>query len=1340
MNHFEALPPNADNRPENSDSDNVFIVGVGAAAGGMEAMKIFFENVSENSGMAYVAILHLNPGLDHKLLEVLQKACKLPVSLVTAPVQLAADHVYIVPANQHVTMLNGLLSVGDGQVEDMRAPVDMLFRTLALSVGSRAICVILSGLGANGSMGLKRIKEMGGAAFVQNPREAEYNEMPRNAILTEMVDAILPAADITNRLIVYRQSLSIVRISVEPEQRPEEQQHALREIFTQLRLRTGHDFSNYKRPTLLRRIERRINVCSLRDVSAYATYIQQHPEETNALLKELLISVTNFFRDKKAFESIQSELLPQLIKTKNAQGTVRIWVAGCATGEEAYSLAILCAEHIMSGVDVPKIQIFATDIDQTAINIAREGLYTINDAADVSPDRLRRFFNKEGNGYRIRREIREMILFASHNVLKDPPFSHLDIVSCRNVLIYLNQSAQQRVLETFHFALNPGAYLFLGSAESADSANDLFTTSSRENHIFQKRHIGTARPLPVPEDTPVISFEKVHSPASHLEKIIAKRERITFGDLHVSLVEVYAPPSIVVNEEYDIVHVSERAGRYLQIPSGEPSHNLLKLIKSELRLELRSALYQAVQTQNTVETTALAVTIDDHTETLTLQVRPVTQEGHVARGFILVLFELVNPENQSSTKVDRAEETVAHHLEAELIRLKSQLKLSNEQHELHAEELKATNEELQAMNEELRSSAEELETSKEELQSINEELRTVNQELKIKVEETTITSNNLQNLINSVDIGTVFLDRGFKVAFFTPAARDLFSLLPADYGRPLSDITTKLAYEHIIADAEFVLEKLQPIEREVKTRDDRYFMMRVLPYRTSEDRINGVVLTFINISNAKQAETALRASEERLRLLIESATDYAIFTTDASRTINSWSAGAEKVFGYAEQEIMGQLADMIFVPEDRESGAPVIEAQRAKVEGVAGSERWHIRKDGSRFYGSGAVRPLFDATNVLLGFVKIIRDLTETKKIDDALRQSEERLRITLESAEMGVWDYAVNEDEILWNQQHYLMLGLTPDHDLKTVSYFLKFVHADDATYLTNKLETSAKSEGIFEAEFRVIRADNKKVRWMHGYGRTIQRDSNGYAIRIVGVMYDVTERKKLEQQKDEFIGIASHELKTPVTSIKGYTQILQHRFKQVNDSTSMELMQKLDGQIDRLNNLINDLLDTTRIVEGKLPLNLSVFSLNDLIAERLEDLQKTSDNHVLIFDSAPLPMIRADRERIEQVLNNLISNAVKYSPDGGDVLIKTTATETGVEVSITDHGIGIPEEALKQVFERFYRITTPERESFAGMGLGLYISAGIIQRHGGIIAAESTPLQGSTFRFNIPYIINER
>ena len=1184
-NNTEPQDPVLGDYPKSGD---LIIVGIGASAGGVQALKDFFENVPANTGIAYVVILHLSPSYDSKLTQILQTVTPLKVIQVLEKTTVVADQIYVVPPNQHLLMEDNQLAVSPNmEVEDRRAPVDIFFRTLADTMRSRAVCVVLSGTGANGSMGLKRIKELGGAAFVQNPREAEFNEMPRNSIATELVDEILPVAEIPKRIIAYKSKLNVVQIPLTVEKNSEDQQNALREIFTQLRVRTGHDFTNYKRGTLLRRIERRIKVRNLADVQIYSTFIQTNPEETIALLKDLLISVTNFFRDKQAFLAIETQILPELIKNKTSEQQLRIWVAGCATGEEAYSIAMLCAEQTLNVIDAPKVQIFATDIDEVAITHAREGLYTINDAADVSQERLRRFFNKESEGYRIRREIREMVLFANHNFIKDPPFSHLDIISFRNVLIYLNNTAQERVMQTFHFALNPGGFLFLGSSESADGAADLYSVHNREHHIFQKRHVVATRPYPVPDSIPDFQFGKSPKIAD-LHKGRAKNDGITFGELHQRLLEQYAPPSVVVNEEYDIVHLSERAGLYLQIGGGEPSKNLLKLIRQELRLVLRSALFQAIQRQAAVEIPGVKVSLDDREETINIHVRPVLKHGDIARGFILILFERSEDSAVVKREVIASDEPVARQLEEELLRLKGQLRESNEQHEFNTEELKASNEELQAMNEELRSAAEELETSKEELQSINEELRTVNQELKVKVEETTLAGNNLQNLINSVDIGTIFLDRSFRVAFFTPAASDLFNLIQGDYGRPLSDITGRLEYGHLLADAETVLEKLQPIEHEVKTTTGRFYIMRVLPYRTAEDRINGVVITFVDVSRKKTDEEALRSSEERLRLLIESAKDYAIFTVDTDRKINSWNTGAEAMIGYSEQEILGQRGDIIFTPEDIARKQPEEEAEKAMKVGFAENERWHVRKNGSRFFGSGTVRPLHNDAGKFLGFVKIMRDLTKSKQAEQALRESEERHRISLESAEMGVWDWDVTTGKIQWNNQHFLLLGLTPTNDNKTVSDFLQYVHDEDAPDVERKLMNAVKQAGLFQAEFRIIRAGEKTVRWMSGYARTISTNEKQEAARIAGVMYDVTERKKLELQKDEFIGIASHELKTPVTSIKVYAEILEERFRKANQNESSDLMQKLNGQVDRLGKLIEDILDTTKLVEGKLPLHI--------------------------------------------------------------------------------------------------------------------------------------------------------
>jgi PAS domain S-box-containing protein len=853
-------------------------VGIGASAGGIQALKEFFENVPADSGVAYVVILHLSPDHDSRLAEVLQTAAQIPVTQVKERVKVEPDHVYVVPPNQHLGMYDGHIIVEQNvSVEERRAPVDIFFRTLAESRHERAIGVILSGTGADGSMGIKRVKERGGAAFVQNPREAEFSEMPRNSIATELIDAVLNVREIPAKIIAYKENLGTVEIPLERESRPEEETAALREIFTVLRVRTGHDFSNYKRPTVLRRIERRINVCELESLPAYAAFIKENPDEAQSLLKDLLISVTNFFRDKEAFEFLERDVVPRIVQDKTSQDQIRVWVAGCATGEEAYSLAMLFAEQTETSPVAPAIQIFATDIDEAAIAAAREGFYTLNDAADISPERLRRFFTKEGDGFRVRRELREMILFANHNLLKDAPFSHLDLVTCRNLLIYFNDTAQERAMETFHFALNPGSFLLLGTSESVDGAGDLYAAVSKDHHIYQSRQAAARIAYPVPDAPPAMRYvePKTSSAANAAGTSQGQEhrplERISFGDLHQQLLEQYAPPSIVVNENHDIVHLSERAGRFLQVAGGELSKNLLHLIRPELRLELRTALFQAVQRRANVVAANLKVQTNGHAETVNIQVRPVLREEDTARGFLLVLFEPSGEDAaEASERVLASDEPVARRLEEELERTKAQLRMSVEQYEIQTEELRASNEELQAMNEELRSTAEELETSREELQSVNEELMTVNQELKIKIEEISISNNDFKNLLNSTDIGTIFLDRSLRVKMFTPSVREVFNLIDADINRPLADITTKLNFDDLHTDVERVLETLQTVEREFVTAAGKWYLLRVFPYRTSEDKINGAVVTLFDITGRKAAEDAVRESREKYRTLFDS--------------------------------------------------------------------------------------------------------------------------------------------------------------------------------------------------------------------------------------------------------------------------------------------------------------------------------------------------------------------------------------------------------------------------------------------------------------------------------------
>ena len=907
---------------DRSEPEDFLIVGIGASAGGINALKQFFEKVTADSGIAYVVILHLSPDYDSQLAAILQTVTSVPVTQVSKRVHIEPNHVYVVPPNRSLKMIDGFIIVSPiNTVEERRAPVDIFFRTLAESKKERAVAVILSGTGANGSMGVKRVKETGGVIFVQNPKEAEYSDMPRNSLATGLVDDVLPAADIPAKILAYKSNSGKVRIPPEPHERAEADEQSLREIFTQLRVKTGHDFSNYKRATVLRRIERRINVRELDGLAAYALYIREQPTETEALLRDLLISVTNFFRDGIAFEKLEHDILPRILEGKTVKDAVRVWVAGCATGEEAYSLAMLLAEKTFAAPYAPKVQIFATDIDENAIAYAREGFYTLNDAADISPERLNRFFTKEGDGFRVRREIREMILFAAHNLIKDAPFSQLDLATCRNLLIYLNRTAQTRVMEIMHFAIKPNGYLFLGSSESTDGAGDLFAPVSKENNIFQSRPVNGRTTLPVPDLLPVLQFNQ--RPAAVWrgeEKRVS--ERLSYTDLHQQLLEEYASPSLIVNAKYDILHLSERVGRYLQITGGEPTFNLLKVIRRELRLELRTALYQAVQRNTNVEAKNLKIEIGGATEAINIHVRPILQENDAARGFILVLFETAQATEETNVEILGAGEPVAQQLEEELVRTKSRLQATTEQYETQTEEYKASNEELQAINEELRSAAEELETGKEELQSLNEELTTVNQELKIKIEEISQSNNDFQNLINSTDVGTIFLDRNFRVNFFSPAARHIFNLIAADIGRELSDITSHLENNDLMPDAKSVLKSLQPLEREIRTVEGRLYLMKIQPYRTSRDSIDGVVITFFNTSDLKKAEKDLRESvaelERQSRIFdttLSSITDFA-YTFDKSGRFVYANRPLLEMLDIAPEEIVGKNFFDLNYPSD----------------------------------------------------------------------------------------------------------------------------------------------------------------------------------------------------------------------------------------------------------------------------------------------------------------------------------------------------------------------------------------------------------------------------------------
>lgn len=1249
------------------------VAGIGASAGGLDAFKRFFGAMPADSGVAFVLIPHLDPKHESLMVELLARYTKMPVVEATDGMAVEANRVHIIPPNKYMTIAGGALRL-TGPVErgGLQTSIDLFLRSLAADKQKKAICIILSGTGSHGAVGLKAIKASDGMAMVQDPSTAEYPRMPESAIATGLADYVLPVEKMPEALIKYIQHYYVngAKSGADGAEDPDH----LNQVLALLRTRSKFDFRCYRKRMLTRRIERRMSLSHFHQLADYLAFLREHPDEVKQLFRDLLISVTNFFRDAEAFQALETEVIVPLVRAKPHDAPLRIWSAGCATGEEAYSLGMVVLEQLAAAQKSCPVQIFATDVDEDALEVARQGVYPESIVTDVSPERLGRFFTRVGDAsYQVSKQLREIVVFARQNLVTDAPFSKLDLIVCRNLLIYLEPDIQKKVLALLHFSLNEGAFLFLGPSETIGGHIDLFEPVSKKWRIF--RRIGPARPerVEVPITTavdPLVPLRRLAPPST--------TRPVSFAEMtHRLLLDQFAPPAVLINRKYEILYFFGATDRYLAVPAGEPTQDLMMMARDGLRTKLRSAIHKAVRENGPVTLQGAQVKRNGGYHPVIVAIRPVVgPQG--ADGLLLITFQdsdqVIPPPRPPETTT---EESVIRQLEYELKATKEDLQSTVEELESSNEELKVSNEEVMSMNEELQSANEELETSKEELQSLNEELTTVNNQLQDKVADLETANNDMANLLNCTEVAILFLDNHFQIKRFTPPATRLFNLIATDLNRPIGDITPKFPNSTVHQEVEQALGTLTPQEKQVQTSDGCWWSQRITLYRTLDNRIEGVVLTFTDVTRVRLADEQSR----RLAAVLRDSND-AVYVHDFDGKITAWNRGAEQVLGYGEAEAL-QMNEEQIIPEELRAKVRSHWEQLRRGERVATWEAQRRTKDGRIIDVAVTATALKDETGRPIAIAKTERDITEQKRAHAhleyeiqqrtaALRKSQEQLAAVLHTAADAI--ITIDTKGIIQsvNTATEKMLGYTA---------------AEMIGHNVNIIMPSPYRE----AHDRYLADYNKSgVKKIIGIGREVvarRKDGSTFPVDLAvsevdhlklftGILRDITRRKELER---EVVEIASLE---------------QRRIGQdLHDSVGQELT--------ALNIMVGDLAETLRtdpsggaklveqmtqglrrsqqelraVMRGLLPVAVDTEGLMAALSDLADRIQREG-KATCKFD-CPEPISVVDNltaTHLYLIAQEAVHNAVKHAqPKNIRISLKSNDL---LALSVQDDGIGMPAE----------------------------------------------------------------
>ncbi len=1330
------------------ECDGFPVVGIGASAGGLEAFTKLLEKLPPDTGMGFVLVQHLDPKRDSMLREILSRSTSMRVIEVRGGLRIEPNTVYVITSNTEITLDDGVFRVEPrprGRGHELA--IDHFLRSLAEQYKGRAIGVVLSGTMSDGALGMRAIKAEGGLTFAQTEESARFYDMPRAAIAAGAVDFVFPPEKIAQELARMGRHPYVwpTRSEDQPEQKVEGPDHG--KILMILRKATGVDFTNYRQTTIRRRIARRMALKKVESVRRYLESLRQEPEEVLALYEDILITVTAFFRDPDVFKTLKGRVFPGILKDRPANLPIRIWVPGCSTGEEVYSIAITLFEVLQGAERNPPVQIFATDVSESAIERARSGVYLENAVADMSPERLKRFFSKTDAGWQISKGIRDVCVFARQNVTLDPPFSNVDLISCRNLLIYLEPVLQRRVVPLFHYALRSNGYLMLGSAETISGFADLFAPIDRNQRIFLKRP-GAARPF--------LDFGRRRTSAG-AEAAGSRTSEVTPADLQKEadrlVIGRYGPAGVLINDNDDVLQFRGRTSAYLEPPSGAASLNILKMAREGLLFDLRSAILKARKSNKSVRAEDLRVRQDGHSRRVNLEVVPLPHGGSGAP-HLLVLFEeapqrrKAAPPPPSRRSPGRTTEETIVTLEQELTATKDYLQTTIEEQEASSEELRSANEEILSANEELQSTNEELETAKEELQSTNEELTTVNDELQNRNAELTHVNNDLLNLLTGTSIAIVMLDNEGRLRRFTAQAEKLLNLVPADVGRRLRDIKPNLknvAFEGLLAD---IVGNVATREREVQDEDGKWYLMRARPYRTMDNRIDGTVLVFFDIDPIKRSLEQVNRSRDYAESLVETVRE-ALIVLDASLSVRTANRSFYRIFQTSALQTEGKnFLELWGLDQSAPQLRGLLEKTISEGHGVQDLEvafdAEHLGRKTMLINARSIRMPGESESLILLA----VGDITETKRAEDALRASESQYRLIFETAREGIW---------LMDAKTGVLLDVNPFfQDL--VGYSRKDLVGrkpwdiglfDDAAAARSRFEADLAGGFGFEQEVELRTRDGQPV-WVEAVTNTYPL---GERLVTQANLRDVTDRTKLQDQVRQMqkldsigrlAGGVAHDFNNLLNIISAHVAVLAREGSAAGKK--VESVRSVEKAVERGTAVVRQLLTFARKTDVAFESTDANTVAREVVSMLRETLPKQIKVSIRLADDPP--KILADPNQLHQALLNLAVNARDAMPDGG-VLTLGTDVVTGetlrakfpeasgaryVELCVSDTGSGMDDSTRRRVFEPFF---TTKGDN--GQGLGLAVVYGIVNAHRGFIDVETEAGKGTTFRIYIEVPENE-